>query len=239
MLSNSARRNAKSNSTPSDFVSSSIGGAASGAPSRSGPCGPRYSPICGYCASHRSTPRITPVLIGRAIPVAMTAPHMMAMAKSQGDSRSRRSRYRRMKTGTMESPAEKRSPTTKSRAASAFREPTAAKMTAIQSRKVATSAKITGMATLRFRRGEPTSRRSRVESADLPIDLYHYTQRPLWQGNEQRRRELSGTLSGMQNGALFIHLDDCAEKIALQTIGDVILQLGNGEQAAAIARLRY
>jgi hypothetical protein len=33
---------------------------------------------------------------------------MMAMAKSQGDSRSRRSRYRRMKTGTMESPAEKR-----------------------------------------------------------------------------------------------------------------------------------
>jgi hypothetical protein len=91
-----------------------------------------------------------------------------------------------MRTGTIDSAAEKKSPTTKSCAASAFRDPTAAKMTAVQTRSVETSAKITGMATLCFRRGDPTSRRSRVESADLLIDLYHYMQGPSWKGDEQR-----------------------------------------------------
>lgn len=121
---------------------------------------------------------------------------------------------------------------TKSRAASAFRDPTAAKITAVHTRIIETSAKITGMATLRFRRGDPSSRRSRVELADLLIEPYHYMPGASWQGDEQRLSrglQVSGTPSGMQNRPLFVHLDDRAETITLQTVGDVVLQLGDGK----------
>ena len=112
-----------------------------------------------------------PVFKGRASPVAISAPQRMAIAKSHGDSRSRRSRYRRMSTGTVESSAARRRPIRNIRTASALSEPTASRMTAVDSRSAATSATITHRATHGLRSGEPTSRRSSVESTGTRISL--------------------------------------------------------------------
>ena len=109
---------------------------------------------------------------GNASPVAIKAPQRMAMANTHGDSRSRRSRYRRISTGTVESSAERMSAIRKILNASARSEAIVSRMKTVENSSAMTSAPITHRATHGLRSGEPTSNRSSVELTGTRVSLF-------------------------------------------------------------------
>ncbi len=143
---------------PSPLVVSSTSGAASGAPTISAASGPSIAFSDAFCSSQLPTAAITSVFTGSASVVAIRPPQRKAAANSQGDSRSRRSRYQRMSTGSSASRLESASAETNTSAASGPEPLTTSRMITAASSSSTPRAMVVRRATSGRRSGETMAR---------------------------------------------------------------------------------
>ena len=153
-LSNSERISQNSSTIPMPFVVSSTIGAASGAPIISAASGPSISVSAAFCSSHWATTTSNAVLNGNARLVAISPPHRKAAANSHPYSGSRRSRKRRIATGTIASSDDQASAFRNTPVAADPRPPTAAQMISAASTSSTASTTVTVRATRGRRNGE-------------------------------------------------------------------------------------